>query len=104
MSTLTDRVRLMKFKYKLKSEYGEEAQLLLVPRKPSELRRFCNALVDELGAEVVGPAHHVYHFLSTGERTMEVFDLKVVLYEGEELGVGNYEGGDEGGPISLLLN
>lgn len=89
MATLIERINSLKFKFKLQSEYGEEATLLLVPREPSELRRFCSALVDELGADETGPAHHVYHFLSTGEREMEVCDLKVCLYRGDELAVGN---------------
>lgn len=89
MATLIERINSMKFKYKLQSEYGEDATLLLVPRKPSELRRFCGALVDELGADETGPAHHVYHFLSTGERTMNVCDLEVRLYDGDDIGVGN---------------
>jgi hypothetical protein len=87
MATLIERINTLKFKYKLQSTYGEEATLLLVPR--SDLRKFCNALVDELGAEETGPAHHVYHFLSTGEREMSVCDLDVRLYEGEDLAVGN---------------
>lgn len=91
MTTLADRVRILKFKYKLKHEYGADPELLLVPKDRVELRRFCNALVDELGSDVTGPAHHVFHFLASGERDMEVFDLKVVLYDGTDLGVGNFE-------------
>ena len=87
MSTLVARINSLKFKYKLQSTYGEEATYLFVPRK--ELKKFCGALVDELGAAETGPAHHMYHFLSTGERQMHVEGLEVRLYDGDDLGVGN---------------
>ena len=87
MSGLIDRINSLKFKYKLQSAYGEDATYLFVPRR--DLKKFCNALVDELGAAETGPAHHVYHHLSSGERQMSVAELEVRLYDGKDLGVGN---------------
>lgn len=83
--TLTDRVNHLKRLYWWQT--GEPAEQLYVPR--GELRRFAQAIVDEVGASETGPVHHVYHFLSTGERTMSFCGLEVrVLVDGSDIGVG----------------
>ena len=86
--TLIDRINALKFKFLLQS--GVDASLLLVPKDRAEIKRFSQALVDELGADETGPATHVFHFLMTGERQMSVCGLEVsVTSATTELAVGN---------------
>jgi hypothetical protein len=81
--TLKDRVAHLKRMYWWRT--GEHAEMLFVPRVM--LKDVAQALSDEI--EDIGPAHHVYHWLSTGERTLEVFDLTVRIGgDSHELGVG----------------
>lgn len=81
---LADFVERLRFKYRIMSG-GEEPEYLFVPRH--RLRAFAQALSDEV--EGIGPPHHVFHFLATGERELEVFDLKVrVGGDANDIGVG----------------
>lgn len=83
MSSLADRVNHLKRLYWWQT--GEHAEELYVPR--TRLKDFAQALSAEVDG--IGPAHHVYHFLSTNERELEVFDLKVRIGgDATDIGVG----------------
>lgn len=84
--TLTETVNRLKFKYLLQA--GVDATHLWVPRRRSIMKRFCEDLVDEIGASETGSVPYVFHCLESGEREFSFCDLTVRTYSGDDLGVG----------------
>ena len=84
--SLASRIASLKFKYLLQA--GSDATLLLIPKRKTILKQFCEDLNQETFGEC-GSSAYVFDCLWNQRREMSFCDLEVRLYNGDDLAVGS---------------